>query len=833
MKSLVIHFSFLGLLRVILASTTILFSITNSYGQFDLKNECKSEDCHNTYGKLSTNKIVDSEILNSTFDFIETIYNSVDSYINTPSISNKFNNSYAIVIGVGKYNDSTNFDNIDFANDDAVMMTNFLVNVAKFDYVVTLTNEKASKENIEEYMGSIFPKNLKSNDRFLFYFSGHGTQETFQGITEEGYLVLQKSKKDELHTMINMSSLAAWNKKISYTKHALFLLDCCFSGLAGLIDCGKSKSYRDKTVNRLSQYGHHLLTAGTKGERSWGGCTKNNDLVECGSYFTKFFIDAASGEGDKSSGRFEKDGLVSLTEIIHEIGLRIDISRDIRIFSGKMSPQVRVFCPPEFTIDNAGEFFFESLNPQVYQKKHSHKAQYTSPELLKDKDGSGKNIELLNLAGGGFDINLIETELNFLEELRPLEIVFDFPEFSSVLSKSNYERIYESMPRELSNNVTKSVGIDISFSPKEWAELSERSYKYLWDDRAGRIEDAFIEFYDPEGLTGMVDSLEFILEPATEDWIQFLDTLKNSRRIEPSVKKKIRDIINSPGSLEEKANRLHTIGKANYSLLESEVFSKLSSARIGILAVVEKLSPQQINDKVSRILNDEIASTELTPDQLLYGANSLDDLVEQIKIYSIGVDVYGRWDFHQNLGASFLKRAKIARDEDKKSEFISKALNHLKISSLERLSFQALTNIGEAFIMLGEFDEARKVFDKLSSSKFRSKLLEQFEYNLPNTDLQDLIRSQSVYNLGLLDLLDRNNSEALYHFNRMTNAITTDTIYNLGVVYFSSAIANLRMGNTQEAISNLINAFGYDPLLKQKAINSREFLEIKYEIDEL
>src|ERR1700744_435493 len=57
-----------------------------------------------------------------------------------------FGKSYAIVIGVGDYN---NYSKLYAPERDAIKVRNFLINEAEFDYVVTLTDEKATKARIE------------------------------------------------------------------------------------------------------------------------------------------------------------------------------------------------------------------------------------------------------------------------------------------------------------------------------------------------------------------------------------------------------------------------------------------------------------------------------------------------------------------------------------------------------------------------------------------------------------------------------------------------------------------------------------------------------------
>ena len=262
----------------------------------------------------------------------------------------EFKKSYALVIGIGEYKD---WPRLETPYSDAIRVRDFLINDDGFDYVVTLVNEKASKQNINRYMEEVFPKLLGENDRFLFYFSGHGTQRII-GKATFGYLVMQHCALESYGNMITMEDIERWDRLIYPTRHVLFILDCCFSGLAGQ----QLKSpLINKKLERLSLYAHHLITAGAKNEESVGSLSRWS-----GSLFTDSFIKAATGYADLSSAEYKADGVVSLKELMKYIEDRI-AEESIRLKrksptskSIKMSPQISNLQ------NNIGEFFFITRN---------------------------------------------------------------------------------------------------------------------------------------------------------------------------------------------------------------------------------------------------------------------------------------------------------------------------------------------------------------------------------------------------------------------------------------------------------------------------------------
>jgi hypothetical protein len=82
--------------------------------------------------------------------------------------------------------------------------------------------------------------------------------------------------------MIGMDSVEHWARNISGLRQSLFVLDACFSGLAGF---QPKRLLRDKTIDRLAQYGHHLITAGTEDEQSIAVNGASSKISSFGSSF--------------------------------------------------------------------------------------------------------------------------------------------------------------------------------------------------------------------------------------------------------------------------------------------------------------------------------------------------------------------------------------------------------------------------------------------------------------------------------------------------------------------------------------------------------------------
>ena len=254
-----------------------------------------------------------------------------------------FDLSIAVIVGIGEYDGVYN----DLAGrvDDARRMRDFLLEEANFDTVVVLTDRAATRLRIERLMGEVLPALVGPDDRLLFHFTGHGETRDLPGGRQRGYLVTSAATSTENWlNMISMEAIQTWSLDLARARHSLWLVDACFSGLAG---AQTMSAWKRTTRDRLSQRAHHILTAGLEDEEAI--------IVHGRSVFTNAFIEAAR-RADLAPGG-EPDGIVSLHEILVYVNDQVDRAIDRqnarRITDQfKMSPQLAALQ------DDDGEFFF-------------------------------------------------------------------------------------------------------------------------------------------------------------------------------------------------------------------------------------------------------------------------------------------------------------------------------------------------------------------------------------------------------------------------------------------------------------------------------------------
>jgi uncharacterized caspase-like protein len=169
-------------------------------------------------------------------------------------------------------------------------------------------------------MEDVFPNKVGESDRFIFYYSGHGTQrQLFNGL--RGYLPMLDSPQDKFSTMIGMDEIEQWSSNIGQARHSLFVLDACFSGLAG--EQTKGEGLSNVYLDDLMKPGHFLITAGSGGQESVASVKRWN-----GSLFTDAFLRGIEGAADSGSKEFPPDGVITLTKLYDYIRNRISSERD-------------------------------------------------------------------------------------------------------------------------------------------------------------------------------------------------------------------------------------------------------------------------------------------------------------------------------------------------------------------------------------------------------------------------------------------------------------------------------------------------------------------------
>jgi len=208
--------------------------------------------------------------------------------------------SWAIVIGIDEY---AKWPRLQYAVRDARSIRDVLITKFGFgaDRVLTLENGAATRMGIlSAFHDQLTARGMSKQDRLFVFFAGHGATRQLSSGRDLGYIVPVDSDPDRIATdAIPMTEIQNIAENLS-VKHALFVMDACYSGL-GLARGGSAGNFLRDNARRL---GRQMLTAGGADQLVADGGPGGH------SVFTWALLQALAGRGDLNG-----DSLVTATEL--------------------------------------------------------------------------------------------------------------------------------------------------------------------------------------------------------------------------------------------------------------------------------------------------------------------------------------------------------------------------------------------------------------------------------------------------------------------------------------------------------------------------------------
>jgi len=216
------------------------------------------------------------------------------------SAATGYANSWAIVVGIDKYQ---KWPQLQYAVRDAEGVGQLLVQKFGFapERVITLKNEQATRTGIlAAFHDKLAHGNLQPNDRIFVFFAGHGATRKLSSGRDLGYIVPVDADPNNLATdAIPMTEIQNIAESLP-AKHALFVMDACYSGL-GLTRGAANASFLRDNAKRL---GRQMLTAGGSDQLVSDGGPNGH------SVFTWTLLQGLGGKADLNG-----DSLITGTEL--------------------------------------------------------------------------------------------------------------------------------------------------------------------------------------------------------------------------------------------------------------------------------------------------------------------------------------------------------------------------------------------------------------------------------------------------------------------------------------------------------------------------------------
>lgn len=189
-----------------------------------------------------------------------------------------YRRSFAVIIGIDRYRNLPADRQLKNAVKDARGVEAVLRKSYRFDKIVSLHDEEATKDRILEVLTEELPAEMGRDDALLVFWAGHGNQEK-SDYGDLGYLIPYDGSTEKIRKNLTMAELRDTVSKKIPAKHVFYVMDACYSGLLTTRSVD-SKPRRDlgylKEITKESV--RQVLTAGGKGEEALDGGPKGHSV---------------------------------------------------------------------------------------------------------------------------------------------------------------------------------------------------------------------------------------------------------------------------------------------------------------------------------------------------------------------------------------------------------------------------------------------------------------------------------------------------------------------------------------------------------------------------
>ncbi|NUN09592.1 MAG: caspase family protein [Ignavibacteriaceae bacterium] len=240
---------------------------------------------------------------------------------------------YALIIGIDKYKGT--WAPLRNAVNDAKAVESLIKSEYKFDEIISMYDEDASRKNIIEKM-ELLSTTITKDDNLLIFYSGHGE---YKQTLSKGFWVPADATTKSVAEYISNSDLQDFLAAIP-SKHTLLVADACFSGdifrgRTEEIPFEDSDKYFKEVHKRVSRA---ALTSGGNEPVTDGGRDGH-------SVFTYYFLKALKENQKK---------YMTTGQVFNELSVPV----------ANNSEQTPIYMPISKTGDEGGQFIFIKKDQQ-------------------------------------------------------------------------------------------------------------------------------------------------------------------------------------------------------------------------------------------------------------------------------------------------------------------------------------------------------------------------------------------------------------------------------------------------------------------------------------
>lgn len=211
----------------------------------------------------------------------------------TQGLTEDYENSFALLIGIGEAYRDTGFPPLRNAERDVDAIASALNRNGADEWdIEVLVGEAATRDEVTEALAKL---SLRTgvNDRVLVYYAGHGlAHETSQNT---GWMIPADAKEGRVSSYVRFGEFANVFDE-ARAKHIMLAMDCCYGGRMTMTRAASAGEFKRRF---LTERAHVILTSGRGDEEVSDGDAGAN------SPFAEAFVAALQGgETITSSGLF-------------------------------------------------------------------------------------------------------------------------------------------------------------------------------------------------------------------------------------------------------------------------------------------------------------------------------------------------------------------------------------------------------------------------------------------------------------------------------------------------------------------------------------------------
>jgi WD40 repeat protein len=234
----------------------------------------------------------------------------------------EFSSNRAVVIGINNYDNGIPL--LQTAVNDAKKLIEILRQKHNYE-VWTFLDELGSRENINRLLEQTLPQQIKSDDRLLFYFAGHGIALNGDD-GPKGYLIPQDAKLGGIDNYLPMSQLHDSLSQLP-CRHFLGIFDCCFAGAfrwsstRKLIPVDLGTIHKERYDRFIQDPAWQIITSAAHDQQALDNLVLDTKRGRIGEHspFAAALIEALAGGADlyppATNGKLPGDGVITATEL--------------------------------------------------------------------------------------------------------------------------------------------------------------------------------------------------------------------------------------------------------------------------------------------------------------------------------------------------------------------------------------------------------------------------------------------------------------------------------------------------------------------------------------